>query len=334
MPGMWTLETVQKVGAVDSAVWFEVLRLMVLARKVDEQVIRLCRQGRIRGSSFTGIGQEAISTAAAIASKPDDLFAPCIRNLALHLGRGETPLGIMRQVLARPDGATAGRDGNIHHGRLENGVYAMISHLGAMISVVAGGVMAKRRHGKDSVGVAFVGDGTSSTGDFHEAMNFAAVFKVPVLVIIENNHYAYSTPNSRQFACRHLVDRAVGYGIQGISADGNNAAEMYVTVRDIMDDIRVNPRPVLLEAETMRMRGHGEHDDFKYASEELLLLYRRRDPIQLALRAMKAAKLVDDDAFATLEAEIGAEISAAAKQALSESEPSPDTLDQGVYADA
>ncbi|MBT7068581.1 MAG: thiamine pyrophosphate-dependent dehydrogenase E1 component subunit alpha [Verrucomicrobia bacterium] len=331
---MWTLDTVQKVGAVDTAVWHEVLRLMVLARKVDEQIIKLCHQGRIHGSSFTGIGQEAISTAAAIASQPQDLFGPCIRNLALHLGRGETPLGIMRQVLARRDSATGGRDGNIHHGRLENGVYAMISHLGAMISVVAGGVMAKRRQGIDAVGVAFVGDGTTSTGDFHEALNFAAVFDIPILVIIENNHYAYSTPTSGQYRCRRLVDRAAGYGIDGVSADGNNAAEMYVTVNEILTDIRRTPRPVLLEAETMRMRGHGEHDNFKYVPEELLLLYRRRDPINLAVRAMAAAKLMDSEQFAALETSITEEVAAAARQALSEEEPSADTLLQGVYADA
>ncbi len=334
MPGMWTLGTVQKVAAVDPAVWTRILRLMVLARKADEQVIRLCRQGQIRGSSFTGIGQEAISAAVAVASQPNDLFAPCIRNLALHLGRGETPLGIMRQVLARSEGPTGGRDGNIHHGRLENGVYAMISHLGAMISVICGGLMAKRRQGQDAVGVAFVGDGTTSTGDFHEAMNFAAVFKIPILVIIENNHYAYSTPTSRQYACRHLVDRAAGYGIQGVSADGNNAAEMYVTVNEIMQAMRTDPRPVLLEAETMRMRGHGEHDDFRYVPEELLLVYRRRDPIHLAVRAMKAAKLLDDAGFSALESELAATISAAATQALAEQEPAPDTLHEGVYADA
>ncbi len=312
----------------------QVLRLMIKARRVDERMIKLCRQGRIRGSSFTGIGQEAISAAVAVASGPEDLFAPCIRNLALHLGRGETPLGIFRQNLGRAEGPTGGRDGNIHHGRLDNGVYAMISHLGSMMSVVTGGVMAKRRQGKDAIGVAFVGDGTTSTGDFHEAMNFAAVFDVPLLVIVENNHYAYSTPTDKQFRCRRLVDRAIGYGIDGYSADGNNPGEMYITVRDIMDDIRSNPRPALLEAETMRMRGHGEHDDFKYVPEELLLVYRRRDPIMLAIRAMKSAKILTDDQVQAIEEDIAAEIDKAVRQALSEEEPPAETLLRGVYCDA
>jgi len=331
---VWTLETVQKIAAVEPETWIRILRLMIQARRVDERMIKLCRQGRIRGGSFTGIGQEAISAAVAVASQPDDLFAPCIRNLALHLGRGETPLGVFRQILGRATGPTGGRDGNVHYGNLAHGVYTMISHLGSMISVVAGATMAKRRQGKESVGVAFVGDGTTSTGDFHEALNFASVFDIPLLVIIENNHYAYSTPTSQQYRCHRLADRAVGYGINGYSADGNNPAEIYVTVRDIMDDIRANPRPALLEADTMRMRGHGEHDEAKYVPEELLQVYRRRDPIEMAIRGMQAAKLLPDEQLKTMEEDIAAEIDRAVRQALSEEEPMADSLTQGVYRDA
>jgi TPP-dependent pyruvate/acetoin dehydrogenase alpha subunit len=312
----------------------EILHLMVLARRVDERLNKLCRQGRLRGSAFAGIGQEAISAAVAVASQPGDLFAPCIRNLPLHLGRGETPLGVFRQALARAEGPTGGRDGNVHYGSLENGVYTMISHLGSMVSVVTGAVMARRRQGQDTIGVAFVGDGATSTGDFHEALNFAAVFDVPLLVVIENNHYAYSTPTEKQFRCHRLVDRAAGYGIPGYSADGNNPAEMYVTVRDIMNDIRAHPRPALLEAETMRMRGHGEHDDFKYVPKDLLLTYQRRDPIKLAVKAMISTKLLTEAQLQAMEDEIAAEIKRAARQALSEEEPMPDTLTRGVYHDA
>jgi len=307
---------------------------MIQARRVDESLIKLCRQGRLRGSAFAGIGQEAISAAVAVASKPDDLFAPCIRNLPLHLGRGETPLGIFRQALGRAKSPTGGRDGNVHHGRLENGVYAMISHLGSMVSVVAGGIMAKRRLGKATVGVAFVGDGSTSTGDFHEAVNFSAVFKVPLLVIIENNHYAYSTPTTQQYRCHRLIDRAAGYGIEGISADGNNPADIYVTVRDILDDIRANPRTVMLEADTMRMRGHGEHDDFRYVPEELLQVYRRRDPIQMGIRGLQSANLLSDDQLHAMENDIASEIDRAVRQALSEEEPQAESLAQGVYCDA
>lgn len=331
---MWTIETVRKVSEVDTSVWMQILRLMVLARTIDERLMRLCHQGRIRGSVFAGIGQEAIGAAAAAAAGPDDLFAPCIRNMTVHLGRGETALGIFRQALGRENGPTGGRDGNIHHGLLRNGVYAMISHLGAMLSVVTGGVMAKRRQGKDSVGIAFLGDGATSTGDFHEALNFASVFDVPVLTIIENNHYAYSTPTSRQYRCRRLVDRAAGYGINGYSADGNNAAEMYVTVRDILADIRATSRPALLECQTMRMRGHGEHDNFAYVPRELLAAYGRRDPIQLAIRALKSARMMSEDDVRDLEAAIGEEVEAACRQVMDEKEPSADTLGDRVYSHA
>lgn len=331
---MWTIETARKVSEVDPSEWMSLLRLMVLSRRIDERLIALYRQGRIRGSVFAGIGQEAIGAAAALCGHSGDLYAPCIRNLAVHLGRGETALGIMRQALGRETGPTGGRDGNVHHGLLQNGVYAMISHLGAMISVVAGGVMARRRRGDTSVGVAFVGDGATSTGDFHEALNFASVFDVPLLVIVENNHYAYSTPTSRQYRCRHLADRAAGYGVEGFRADGNNAAEMYVTVRDLLAELRARPRPAILECETMRMRGHGEHDDFAYVPRELLAVYGRRDPIKLAVRAMNAAGMLKDGALEALEQSVTEEIEAACRQALAEPEPFGETLLDGVYSDA
>ncbi len=331
---MWTLDTIQKVGQVDAAVWMRILRLMLLSRKADERLIRLYHQGQIRGSVFASIGQEAIGATTVEACGPDDLFAPCIRNMTVHLGRGESVLGVFRQAMARAGGPTGGRDGNVHYGRLANGVFAMISHLGAMLSVVTGGVMARRRQGMDAVGVAYMGDGATSTGDFHEALNFAAVFGVPVLFVIENNHYAYSTPTSRQYRCRRLADRAVGYGIRGFTADGNNAGEMYVMAKDIVDDIRANPRPVILECDTMRMRGHGEHDSFAYVQEGLLDVYGRRDPIVLALRGLRAGKLVSDEELDELDRECAAEVDNAYQQALAEPEPAAETLRDGVYTDA
>ena len=331
---MWTPDIIRRVSEVDTAVWMKILRLMLLARKIDERLIRLYRQGRIRGSVFAGIGQEAIGATTVTACESQDLFAPCIRNLTVHLGRGETAVGIFRQALGRPDGPTGGRDGNVHHGRLENGVYAMISHLGAMMSVVAGGVMARRLRGEASVGVAYVGDGASSTGDFHEALNFAAVFDIPLLVVIENNHYAYSTPTSRQYRCHRLSDRAVGYGIDGVNVDGNNAAEVYVVARDIIRDIRATPRPVLMECDTMRMRGHGEHDGFAYVPRDLIEVYARRDPIQLALRGLRATRVVPEAELTALESGCAAEVDAAYKQVLTEAEPAAETLTDGVYSRA
>lgn len=307
------------------------LRVMLLSRTIEERLIRLYQQGRVYGGVYTGVGQEASGAAAALAGTADDLYAPCIRNMSVHVGRGQSTLNLFRQWLARGSGPTRGRDGNIHHGNLEQGVYAMISHLGAMIPVVTGGVMARRLRGIPSVGFAFIGDGGSSTGDFHEAVNFAAVRSVPLIVIIENNHYAYSTPTEQQFRCRHLADRAIGYGIEGHRADGNDVFALFALFSSLAADLRVHPRTVLVEVDTMRMRGHGEHDDFSYVPRELLEAYRRRDPIELARRHLTASGVLDEAGWEAMRSACVAEVEAACRQALGEPGPDPATLLEGVY---
>lgn len=307
------------------------LRMMLLARTIEERLIRLYHQGKIFGGVYTGTGQEGTGAAAAAVGAPQDLFAPCIRNLSLHIGRGESTLNIFRQWLAKPTGPTRARDGNIHYGNLAHGVYAMISHLGAMLPVVTGGVMARRSQGIKSIGFGFIGDGGSSTGDFHEAVNFAAVRDVPVIFIIENNHYAYSTPSRDQYKCKRLVDRAIGYGIEGFEVDGNDACAMYELLRDIAADIREKPRAVLVEADTMRMRGHGEHDDFSYVPRELLDSYRARDPIEVCRTTLIARNELTDDDFARMRDVGRAEVDQAFRAAMAETGPAADSLMEGVY---
>lgn len=307
------------------------LRTMLLARTIEERLIRLYHQGKIYGGVYTGSGQEATGAAAAAVSESHDLFAPCIRNLSLHIGRGESTLNIFRQWLAKAAGPTRGRDGNIHYGNLAHGVYAMISHLGAMLPVVTGGVMARRLRGIPAIGYGFIGDGGSSTGDFHEAVNFAAVREVPVIFIIENNHYAYSTPTRDQYKCRHLVDRALGYGMEGHQVDGNDAGALYELLRKLAADIREKPRAVLVEADTMRMRGHGEHDDFSYVPRELLDSYRARDPIDLCKSALLDRQELSAAAWDGLREECRAEVDAAFRTAMAEPGPSPASLLDGVY---
>lgn len=320
--------------AVDRSVWLELLRCMLLARRTEERLIRLYHQGQIYGGVYTGIGQEAIGAATSRAGQALDLFGPCIRDMTVHIGRGESVLNIFRQWLARATGPTRGRDGNVHLGNLKNGVYPMISHLGAMLPVIVGGVMARRRQGQDSVGVAYIGEGGTSTGDFHEAVNFAAVFDVPVVFVIENNHYAYSTPARLQYRCRQLAERAAGYGIEGLHTDGNDAIELYLLTTRLMEERRRNPRPVLLECQTMRMRGHGEHDDFSYVPRELLAEYAARDPIELARARLAAEGVVSAEAFTQLDRECQAEVERSYQQALGEPRPHPGTLTDGVYGDA
>lgn len=309
----------------------QVLRAMLMARTIEERLIRLYHQARIFGGVYTGYGQEASGAAAAIAGNQHDLYAPCIRNLSLHIGRGESTLNVFRQWLARRSGPTRGRDGNVHFGNHQNGVYAMISHLGAMLPVVVGGVMARRMQGVPAVGFGFIGDGGTSTGDFHEALNFSAVNDVPVVFVIESNHYAYSTPSCLQYKCEKLVDRANGYGVEGISADGNDALALFDLFSRLVEDIRERPRTVLIEVDTMRMRGHGEHDDFSYVPRELLEEYRRRDPIAVCRQQLIDAGLLGEDTWNALQRECLDEVECSYKQALTEPAPDPASLLEGVY---
>ena len=320
------------VGGTD--VHVEMLRTMLRARLADERLIRLFRQGQIIGGVYSSIGQEAIGAASTAAGLPQDLYAPLIRNMAVHIGRGASLLDVFRQWLGRVTGPTRGRDGNLHYGIFANGVYAMISHLGAMIPVVTGGVMAKRHQGSDAIGFAYIGDGGTSTGDFHEGVNFAAVFHVPLIIIVENNKYAYSTPASGQYRCKRLIDKAPGYGIEGFSADGNDLVELHRLLHRLAVDVRANPRPVMIECDTLRMRGHGEHDDFSYVPPELLEQYRQRDPIAGATKRFIADGIMTESAIAALTQACHTEVDVAYHAAMKDPPPDPNTLLEGVYADA
>lgn len=318
----------------EPADWQRVVRCMWRARLTEERLVRLYHQGRIFGGVYTGIGQEAIGAATACAGGPDDLFAPCIRDMTVHLARGISVLDIFRQYLGRATGPTRGRDGNVHYGDLAKGVFTMISHLGAMLSVITGGVMARRRLGRPTIGMAYLGDGATSTGDFHEAINFAAVFDVPVIFVIENNKFAYSTPTERQYRCARLSDRAIGYGIEGITTDGNDVVALHRLALRLANDIRERPRPILLECDTMRMRGHGEHDDCSYVPRQLLEEYAERDPLTVARRRLATEGLLSEADFDRIREEVRAEVETAYHQALSEPAPDPASLLHGVYADA
>src|SRR5215471_19168025 len=222
------VHTVSDRGAVGRAVssqeeYIKAYRLMLLARVLDDKFAILFRTSKIHGGVFLGRGQEALSVSVGLALRKGDIFSPLIRDTAGRLAFGEPILDAVRTYLGSPLGPMRARDGNVHRGRPKEGMFAMISHLGAMISVVNGALLAHRFKGiKDSVGSTSIGDGATSTGAFHEALNQAAVEKLPLVLVIANNHYAYSTPNERQFACRSLLDKAAGYGVQGQSVDGTD----------------------------------------------------------------------------------------------------------------
>ncbi len=256
---------------------------MLLARVLDDKMASLYRAGKIHGGVFLGRGQEALSVAIGQQLLPDDLFAPLIRDLAGRLAFGQPVLDIVRNYLGSRLGPTLGRDGNVHHGRPREGLLHMVSHLGSMIAVVNGGLLARRFRGvRDIVGATCIGDGGTSTGAFHEALNQAAIEKLPLVLVIANNHYAYSTPNARQFACRNLIDRAAGYGVDGHTVEGTDLLACFDVVGRAIQAARSGHGPQLVVARLLRLCGHGEHDDASYIDPRLRQSLVGRDCLKVA----------------------------------------------------
>lgn len=263
--------------------YLEAYRWMLLARALDEKLASLYRGGKIFGGVFLGKGQEALSVAVGLALRKGDVFAPLIRDAAGRLAFGENILDALRTYLGSPQGPMRGRDGNVHRGRPKEGLLPMISHLGAMISVVNGMLMARAMKGEPgSVGAACIGEGATSTGACHEALNQAAIEKLPLVLVVADNQYAYSTPTSRQFACRDLVDRAVGYGVSGCEVDGTDLGACLVTVGDAVKRARDGGGPQMVVAHLLRLCGHGEHDDANYVDPRLKQSALGRDCLKVA----------------------------------------------------
>jgi pyruvate dehydrogenase E1 component alpha subunit/2-oxoisovalerate dehydrogenase E1 component alpha subunit len=256
---------------------------MLLARMLDDKFASLYRGGKVFGGVFLGRGQEALSASVGMSLRSGDVFAPLIRDAAGRLAFGEPILDAVRTYLGSPQGPMRGRDGNVHRGRPKEGLLAMISHLGAMISVVNGVLMARRFHGvTGAVGAACLGEGATSTGSFHEALNQAAVEKLPLVLVVANNQYAYSTPNDRQFACRALVDKAAGYGVAGQAVDGTDLGACLQVLGDAVARARAGGGPQLIVARLLRLCGHGEHDDASYVDARLRQTPVGRDCLQVA----------------------------------------------------
>lgn len=258
-------------------------RLMLLARVLDDKLASLYRTGKIQGGVFLGRGQEALSVAAGLALRKGDIFSPLIRDGAGRLAFGEPILDAVRTYLGSRLGPMRGRDGNVHRGRPREGLLPMISHLGAMISVVNGALLAHRLKGiTGTVGVASIGDGATSTGAFHESLNQAAIEKLPLVLVIANNHYAYSTGNDRQFACGSLLDKGPGYGVATHSLDGTDLAACLQVVGNAVNRARAGLGPQMVVAELLRLCGHGEHDDAHYVDPRLKVSSTGRDCLKVA----------------------------------------------------
>src|SRR3954462_2024869 len=304
------------------------LRYMLLMRGIEQRAMTLYRQGKGPGSFYDGFGQEAVSVGAAFAMAPEDRLCILHRDLGAHLIRGVTPARIFGQYMGRAGGVTAGRDGNVHFGDWRKGCVGMVSMLPDMMLVATGMGMAFKLRGEKRCAITWFGDGSTSRGDFHEAMNWAGVQKLPVIFILENNQYAYSTPLDQQFAV-NPIERAAAYGFPGVSADGNDPEAMFEVVRIARERALAGEGPTLVEAVTMRMHGHAAHDDMKYVPTDKVEEWRRKDPIDRQTKRLEALG-VDVQAIRD---EVRATIDAAVEQALQSPMPDGATVTDGLFAD-
>ncbi len=293
-------------------------------RMIEEKMLLLLRQGRI-AKWFSGIGQEAISVGVATALDRDEYILPMHRNLGVFTTRGIPLNRLFSQFQGKPGGFTQGRDRSFHFGTREYNIVGMISHLGPQMGVADGIALANKLRGDKKVTVVFSGDGGASEGDFHESINTAAVWDLPVIFVIENNGYGLSTPSNEQFRCKSFADKAIGYGIEGVTVDGNNVLKVYEAVKNLAESIRENPRPVILECVTFRMRGHEEASGTKYVPKELFDMWGRKDPVNTFEKFLMDEGVLTDDLIAAKRAEIKKEIEAGLEVAFAEQSPKPDT---------
>lgn len=307
---------------------------MLLTRTFDERVMVLHKLGRIAGGAFSQVGHEAISIGAALALGPADVAAPMHRDLGAYLVRGITPRRMMAQMLGRAAGVSAGRDANTHGcGDLSLNLVGFVSHLPQAMPVAVGAAHAFRLQGEARVAMTFFGDGSSSEGLTHEAMNWAAVFRLPVVFICENNQYAYSTPLDRQMAIADIASRAANYGFPGQVVDGNDLPAVYTAAAAAVERARAGGGPTLLECKTFRMRGHAIHDNQAYVPREQLQAWARRDPLLRLEALLRERGWLDDAGQAAARARAEAAVQDAVAYAEASPYPDPASLTVGVYAE-
>lgn len=274
--------------ALPRATLLEMYSFLRLTRALEDRTQALFRQNKVSGGLYSSRGQEAISIGSAFALEKGDYLAPMIRNLGAVLVRGHTPREVLTQYMGRATSPTGGKDNTQHFGDVERtGVVSYISMLGAGIPVMSGLALGAKLKGQRRVALTYIGDGGSSTGDFYEGMNFAAVLRLPLVVIIENNQYAYSTPTSKQSLLVNLSDKAKAFGIPGATGDGNDVVEVYRMTKKAVEEARAGGGPQLLEFKTFRMRGHAAHDDAWYVPRELFEEWKKKDPIDRCEKALK-----------------------------------------------
>jgi len=295
-----------------------------LPRLIEEKMLNQLRMNKI-SKWFSGIGQEAIAVGVTLALEPDEYILPMHRNLGVFTARNMNLQQLFEQWQGKYNGFSKGRERSFHFGSNAHHIVGMISHLGPQLAVGSGIAMASLLNQKPQVAVAFSGEGGTSEGDFHEALNVAAVWQLPVIFLVENNGYGLSTPTNEQYQCKHLVDRAQGYGMEGIQIDGNNLLEVYHTITTLAQSMRQNPRPILIEALTFRMRGHEEASGTKYVPQHLMDEWAKKDPVTNYENYLLAEGILTPDMVKQVETDINKRINADLKAAYAQPEVTPDT---------
>ncbi len=320
-------------GSLTRAQRLELYYWMRLTRSLEERLVNLYRQTKVVGGLFRSLGQEADAVGSAYALRRGDVLSPLIRNLGSMLVKGATPVEILKQYMAKGDSPTRGRELNIHFGDTERGFIGQISPLGDMVPVMAGVTLTFKMRGEDRVGLVYVGDGATSTGAFHEGINFAAVQRCPLVVVIENNGYAYSTPTAKQSLVKQFADKAIGYGIPGETADGNDVVASYEATRRAVDRARRGEGTSIVELMTFRRKGHAEHDNQSYVpAGQIEKWAAENDPIDRYV-ARLATEGVSATELAAIDAKILREIDEATDIAEQSGVPEPLDALAGIYAD-
>src|SRR5256714_5806539 len=334
-PASLRKEATRAEAGLSRANKLELYYYMRLTRSLEERLVNLYRQTKVVGGLFRSLGQEAdaVGSAYALDRSKGDVLSPLIRNLGSMLVQGAKPNEIIKQYMAKGDSPTRGRELNIHYGDLVRGFIGQISHLGDMVPVMAGVTLSFKMRREDRVGLVYVGDGATSTGAFHEGINFAAVQGCPLVVIVENNGYAYSTPLKKQTAARELVDKAIGYGVAGERADGNDVIATYEVTKRAVDRARGGGGVTLIELMTYRRKGHAEHDNQSYVpAGEIEQWAAENDPIDRYVKTLLTDGLEPAE-LATTDARVTEEIDRATDEADASPMPEPRDALVGVYAD-
>jgi TPP-dependent pyruvate/acetoin dehydrogenase alpha subunit len=307
-------------------------RYMLLMRLAEERALTLYRQGKVPGSFYDGRGQEAISVGASFVLGPRDRMCILHRDLGAHFVRGVTPDRYLANYMGRADGVTGGKDGNMHFGDRTLGCVGMVSMLPDMAQVAVGLALAMKMRGEPRVAMTFFGEGATANGQCHEALNFAGIHRLPVVFVLENNKFAYSTPTDLEYAV-DPVERAAGYGFPGESVDGNDVEAVFEAARAAAERAREGGGPTLIECHTMRMHGHGAHDDMSYVPDGMHEEWERRDPIKRYEQRLGAEHGFSEDELASIREDCEREVAEAAERALASSTPDPELALEGVFAE-